>query len=280
MPSFFDQLVGTKPSVPQLPQLNLQAEAGKAIAGNLANLPAAETLIGQTNQFNRDQITQMLQATIPGYSNIASTASGNIESMLQGNIPKDVQDAIARADAASALTGGYAGTGASRNLVARDLGLTSLNLTQQGLSSAESWTKTMQSLYEPSMINVSSMFVSPMQQYQTDNEQNMQQFQRQWMQNQINAMPAPWAEDLKQFVYRAMAAYSGTSVGNNPYSTPGSFGGGLNTSSFEGGASGFSSDFGGTGGGLDVGGGGEGGAAIGLDSSGGGGFSGIGFGGF
>jgi len=227
MASFFEQLVGSKPNVPNLPTLNLQEEAKKAIGANTENLPAAEALTSATNLFTRQQITDMLNASVPGFSGMADTAGKNIEALLQGEIPQDVKDAISRSDAASSLTGGFGGTEASRNLVARDLGLTSLQLTSQGLSSAESWTKAMASLYEPSMLNVSSMFISPMQQYQTDNEQNQQQFQRQWMQNQINAMPAPWAEDLKQFLYRAMSAYSGTPVSNNPYSTPGSFGGGF-----------------------------------------------------
>lgn len=242
--SFLTDLVGSKPVVPNLPTLDLGTEAGKAIAANERNLPAAETLAGAANKFSQGQITDMLNATIPGYNQMTQTASSNIESMLRGEVPQDVQDAIARSDAASALTGGFGGTEASRSLVARDLGLTSLNLTQKGLSSAESWTRTMASIYEPSMMNVQSMFISPMQQYQTENEQNQQQFQRQWMENQIKAMPAPWAEDLKQFVYRAMAAYSGTSVGNNPYSTPGSFGGGLGDAGEGGAGFGGSTGFG------------------------------------
>ena len=227
MASFWQQLVGSKPKVPTLDKLDLGTEAGKAIAANQQNLPAAETLTSEANQFSRDEITKMLNQIVPGFSGMQGDISKNIEAELTGQIPDDVRDAIARSDAATSLTGGTGGTEFSRNLVARDLGLTSLQLTRSGLSSAESWTKTMASLYEPSQLNLSSMFISPMQQYQTENEQNMQQFQRQWMQNQIDAMPAPWAEDLKQFVYRAMAAYSGTSVSPNPYSTPGSFGGGL-----------------------------------------------------
>lgn len=225
--SFFTDLVGKKPTVPTLPTLDLGTEAGKAIAANQKNLPAAEQLTSEANQFSRDEITKMLNQIVPGFSGIQGDISKNIEAELTGQIPDDVRDAIARSDAATSLTGGTGGTEFSRNLVARDLGLTSLQLTRSGLSSAESWTRTMASLYEPSQLNLSSMFISPMQEYQTDNEQNLQQFQRQWMQNQIDAMPAPWAEDLKQFVYRAMAAYSGTPVKDNPYSTPGSFGAGL-----------------------------------------------------
>jgi len=227
MPSFLDTLVGAKPVVPTLPPLDLGTEAGKAIAANQKNLPGAEKLVGAANQFSIDQITKMLESVVPGYSKMVGSATANIASELKGEIPTDVAGQVQNSAAARALGGGFAGSGMHGDLVARDLGLTSLALTDRGLSSFENWTKTAASLYEPSMLNVGSMFVSPQQQASFDVEERNSQFQRDWMKSQIDAMPAPWAEDLKQFVYRAMSMYSGTSVPNNPYSTPGSFGGGL-----------------------------------------------------
>ena len=123
MPSFLSDLVGSKPKVPDLAKLNLGTEAEKAAKANLRNLPIDEALVSSTNRFTRDQITQMLESAIPGFSDIQGTASSNIESMLKGELPKDVSDAISRSTAASALVGGYGGTEAGRNLTARDLGL-------------------------------------------------------------------------------------------------------------------------------------------------------------
>jgi len=243
--SFLTELVGSKPTVPTLPSLSLSDEQAKAISSNQANLASSESLVSSANLFSRDQINQMLQAAIPGLSGMESSISGNIESELKGQLPADVKTEVTNAAAAKALSGGTSGSEFGRNIVARDLGLTSLDLTNQGLSSAENWMKTVSSIYEPSMMSVGSMFITPAQQASFDVEERNAQFQQQWMQNQINAMPAPWATDLKQFVYRAMSAYSGTSVDNNPYSTPGSFSG----DSFEGGAgmgsAGFGNDYGG-----------------------------------
>ena len=227
MADFLTSLVGSKPVVPNIPVVSLPTMQQQAIAANQAALPGAKSLASSANLFNIDQINKMLQQSIPGYGDITGNVAKNIQSLTAGQIPGDVQDAVTRGAAGRALSGGYGGTEAGNNLVARDLGLTSLELTQQGLSSAQSWMKTMDSLYAPGMMNLTSMFITPEQQYQATNQQNQQQFQQQWMQNQIDAMPAPWAEDLKQFVYRAMSAYSGTSVAPNPYSTPGSFGSGI-----------------------------------------------------
>lgn len=226
MPGFLSALVGSKPVVPTLSTLNLSTEQQKALTANLQALPGSEQIASQVDLFNQQQINQILESVIPNYQAITGQVSSNIQSLTQGQIPTDVSQAVQRSDAAQAVAGGYSGTQAETNLTARDLGLTSLDLTQQGLASAEGWMKTASSIYQPGMFNVSSMFVSPEQMASFDVGQEQMQFQQQWMSNQIAAMPAPWAEDLKQFVYRAMSAYSGTSVPNDPYSSYGSFGGG------------------------------------------------------
>lgn len=274
MADFFTSLVGSKPSVPTLPSLSLGSEQQKALAANLAVLPQSEQIAGQVDLFNQNQINQMLEQVIPNYKAITGQVSTNIGQLVQGQIPTDVSQAVQESAAASAVGGGYAGSEAQRNLVARDLGLTSLDLTQRGLASAESWMQTANQIYAPGQFNVASMFITPSQQASFDVEERNAQFQVQWMRNQIAAMPAPWATDLKQFVYRAMAAYSGTSVPSNPYSTPGSFGGGLSSSGFEGGGGSFGNSFGGDqGAGAGFGEGGEGGAGFGgsgVDFGGGG----------
>src|SRR5882672_351718 len=94
MPGFFQSLLGSKPVVPNLPTLDPATEAGKAIAGNKQNLPAAEGLVASANRFSQDQITSMLEGTIPGYKSMVASATGNIASELKGEIPKDVADQV------------------------------------------------------------------------------------------------------------------------------------------------------------------------------------------
>lgn len=180
-----------KPKVPEVEKLSLQTEQGKAISSNLANLPAAQNLASSSNKFSRDQILQMMREVMPNYDKITASASANIESLLRGEIPADVQQSVQNTAAARALGGGTAGSGSARNLVARDLGLTSLQLTGKGLSAAESWMKMSDQIYSPGMLNLSSMFITPMQMYATTNEQNTQEAQRRWLVNQIDAMPNP-----------------------------------------------------------------------------------------
>lgn len=219
---FFDDLVGRRPEVPDVPELSLPEEQRKAVEANLAIAPDAAKLA----TFSQEQINKMMEMAIPGFAGMRGQIAGNINALLRGEIPTDIGQEVKRQGAGRALMGGFAGTDAASKLVARDLGLTSLGLTREGLSSAESWIREMEQLYSPSQAIFTGMFVTPQQQFAAATQERNLQYQRDWLAEQIAAMPAPWAEDLKQFVYRAMSAYSGTPVKNNPYSTPGSFGGG------------------------------------------------------
>jgi len=125
----------------------------------------------------------MLQSGIPGYSSITNSVSGSIESMLKGEIPTDVSSQIQSSDAARSLAGGFGGTQLGGTLTARDLGLNSLNLISQGMSTAQSWLSTMDRILSPSMFNVSSMFITPQQQFQDTFQNQEAQFQRDYASN-------------------------------------------------------------------------------------------------
>lgn len=194
-------LGGTKkPSVPVWTDINLADEQQKAIKANLDALPNAESLASSTNAFNEEQILKMLQSAIPNYDQLSKSASNDLISLIKGELPQGVSDQVQNSAAARALGSGYAGSGMSRNLVARDLGLTSLQTIQQGLSSAEQWIRNMDALFAPGMLNVTSMFVSPQQMFSDTMANQENKWGVQWLKNQIKAMPDPQMEALGQFI--------------------------------------------------------------------------------
>lgn len=215
--SLLTELFGKRPDVPTVPKLDLGTEQQKAIAANQAALPGAEKLVGQANVFSRDQINQMLESVSPGYASMAARAGGVISDMISGKIPGDVSDAVQNSAAARSLGGGFAGSGMARNLVARDLGLTSLDLTQRGINSLQNWSRTMAAIYEPSMMSVSSMFISPMQQATFDVEERNLQLERDWLANQIAAMPDPTTSgmfnEIKGTVEKVIGMWGGGKMG-------------------------------------------------------------------
>lgn len=210
-------LIGGKPTIPAWNTIDLGEQQKKAISQNLDSLPGLENLASQTNQFGADQIQKLLEQVIPGYSAITTSESNNIQSLLKGEIPTDVSNAVQDSDAAKGLTGGFGGTGLSGKLTARDLGLTSLELTGKGLSSAESWIGQMDTISRPSRFNLASMFVTPQQQFQDT------------FQNQEAAFQRDYASNMNDFNYsfRQAAAKDFNSTANTVLSLAESYMGGM-----------------------------------------------------
>lgn len=111
-----------------MPGLDIGLSVGEA--GQLA--PKTRELESQRNAFNRAQLLESLGIQIPGYQEGQAQRTQNAMSLLRGELPPDLASQIQRNTASKALTGGYAGSQAARNLTARDLGRTSLDLQQAG----------------------------------------------------------------------------------------------------------------------------------------------------
>jgi uncharacterized membrane protein YgcG len=88
----------------------------------------------QINQQNMIQLESMMNQAMPGWQGMFNTMQGNTNQLLGGQVPTDVQQQIQRSAAFTSMMGGTAGagTGATGAITARDLGLTSLQMQQQG----------------------------------------------------------------------------------------------------------------------------------------------------
>lgn len=184
---------GSKPDVPIFQRVDPDAEQSAAIEGNLKNFEKASQLSTQTNVYNQQELRRMLRVAIPGYDDIVKKGSGLIQSYLAGEIPADVTQQIQRNAAERAGASGYGGSGMARNLEARDLGLTSLQLTQQGLDSASRWLAGIKNAAVPQAMSVSSMFLTPAQRINVGQANNAGQFNRDLMAAQVAAAPDPTA---------------------------------------------------------------------------------------
>lgn len=181
--SFTSALFGKKPSVPELTPLDLGKEQQLAIQQNISGLPAAGELASKTNLFNQQELTKMLEFAMPGYGSKKAKIGENITSMAAGEIPSDISEAVMRNANVRAMGGGYGGTRMAGNLTARDLGLTSLDLTQKGLDAASRWL----SMTAPKQFDASSMFVTPNTLMDVAFRNTENQFQRDYVKNQTDA---------------------------------------------------------------------------------------------
>lgn len=196
---------GNKPKVPKFEQVDTSKEQLSAIAGNAAAMPALNKLATDLNLFSQQQNDKMLENAFGGfYSSIKSQIGKNILSEVSGEIPTDVSEAVRRNSAAKSLYGGFGGTGMSRNLTARDLGLTSLDLTQKGLDSAGRW---MASGAKAPQFDLSGFLVSPQTRIQTQMFNSTNQFDRDWLANQVDAAPDPFMRALGQAFINDESSY-------------------------------------------------------------------------
>ena len=218
---FLNSIFGSTPKVPTFKPVDIGQAQKSAIGENTAALPGAESLASSATTFNQSQIAKMLEQNDPGFAGQSASIGKNISSEVAGQIPSDVSDALQKSTAAQALTGGFGGSGLSGNLLAKDLGLTSLDLIGMGTSSAESWASTVDKLFAPGNMDVTSMFISPQQQFQAETANAENQFNAQWLQNQVAAQPNPVTSGLFHFAVNegnqiastAASAYGGGSGG-------------------------------------------------------------------
>jgi hypothetical protein len=128
---------GSKPGVASYSATDLGTAADTAAKSNLSNMP---------------DIMAMLDKITPGFSEELKQGGKNTMALLRGEIPQDVQDLVRRNSAYQSLMGGYAGSGLSKALTARDFGRTSLDLMQLGGNSAQKWAGLSQASVAPFMV--------------------------------------------------------------------------------------------------------------------------------
>lgn len=225
--------------------INAQQEQRTAIQGNAASLQDSQSLAKRVNTFNQGEIQRMLELAMPGYAKLRDKGTAAITDFMSGEIPQDVSNAVRTNAASRALYGGFGGTGASRNLTARDLGLTSLDLMTKGLDSATRWIAQSRTL-APTM-DVTSMFLSPAQQINFATSERDKKLNYMNVKNQFEYASDPMRKveqdvnGIADMVGTALMAYMGGGVGAIGGMAGGAGGGGM-----------LGGMMGGSGGGFDI----------------------------
>ena len=198
---------GSKPKIPELKPIDFAKEQQQAIRQNIAALEPATELAKQTTAAEQTQLEAQLRRAIPGYDQMVQQASKNIGAALKGELPADVQAQIQRSTAGRALAGGFGGaSGFGRALTARDLGLTSLQLQNQGLAQAQNFIQQQRAFGMVQPFSVSSMFITPAQRIGAIQEQQARQYGQALTAAQVAAAPSP----MQQAAQSAFTGFGGT----------------------------------------------------------------------
>lgn len=207
--------------VPAAPNVDPSEAAGEAIAGNIKNLPAATSLGRRVDKATTDQYLAWLDKM--GLGGINSKVIENIKSLVSGELPSDVRNLISRSAAEKGIVRGTSGSEFDQYGELRDLGLTSLEVTNKGLDAASRWIA--QTNANAPRFNFSSMFISPAQQIATQQWNEVNRYNAQFLRNQIKMLPSN-AEMAGAQVLDYISTFATTAASYGTKSAMGSGGGG------------------------------------------------------
>lgn len=213
-------------NLPTYKKVDVGAEQQTTVNDNLSVLPSATKLTGQANAANVANAQAMYRSIIPDYDRLVAQASGLISDQLAGKLFGDEVSRSLSESAAKAVGGGFAGSGMWRNLTARDLGRTTYQVTQQGLTNAMNWLQTQRTMM-PQPLSVQSMFLSPAERVQWGIQQNQLEYESLLRQKLGQASPgvdAFWSNALQKTGGQLMGM--GGMMGGSGGGMLGGFGGG------------------------------------------------------
>lgn len=121
--------------------------ASSSLGFNLENFDSFSDMASRSNDQAVSDKLNMLESFMPNWDKERDIASNANISMMKGEIPADVRAQISRNSALRNLQSGQSyNPKSARKMTARDLGITSLDLIQQGQNQSKSWMQTLASL--------------------------------------------------------------------------------------------------------------------------------------
>jgi hypothetical protein len=201
---------GRKPKVPELKPIDFAREQQQAIQQNIASLEPATQLAQRTTAAEQSLLETQLRRAIPGYDQIVQQAGKTIGSRLRGEVDQDVQSQLQRAVAGRAVGGGFKdASGIRTNLLARDFGLTAMQIQNQGLAQAQNFIQQQRTFGMAQPFSVSSMFITPAQRIGAIQEQQARMYGRDLTAAQVAAAPSP----MQQAAQTALTNFGGVAGG-------------------------------------------------------------------
>jgi len=232
--TFPEMIHGKKPEVaPFIPTDPIEM-LKLLLSGEIKEWPQIE----QLSNLYQNYMLSAYEKAIPGFGDILKEGAAGTKSLLQeaqplikGQIPPDVASQVARSSAFQSLMGGSMGGPMGTALTARDLGLTSLNLMNQGANllttggnAAQRWQGIGSStILPPTASMYSPQWFTEYMAKQAAAKQATQQYA-----NNVAAAPDPVVSGIAGTVMNLVGAYLGHGMGggSNTLATsqPSSFG--------------------------------------------------------
>ncbi len=150
---------------------------GQAISSNIGNLGSLYGLGSSLNQFTAQQAPTSLNLNLPNYQQNLATQSQDVMSKLKGQIPQDVANQLQQFGAERGVGTGSIGSPNSDAATLRALGLTSLDIQNQGM---QQFGQQIAQTPQGAQFNPFNFLITPEQQQQAQYQANL-----------LNAAPVP-----------------------------------------------------------------------------------------
>jgi hypothetical protein len=208
-----EAILGRKnPQVPNAPKVDPQVAQRQSISGNQAALPGSEELAGDVNQFNVDQRRSMLGAD---YWKLKNQGDSVLGSWLGGQLSPDVGSAIRRGSNVRAQSGGYGygGPGSMKDyLEGRDIGRGADEFQARAMGILPGYMGATTAIQMPKQFDPVAEFISPGQQMDAQQWNEENRFKRDWLNNQMKALPDPLMAALANTVGNVADPTSGAMI--------------------------------------------------------------------
>ena len=208
--SLLKEIFGSRPDLPRFRPINIDEEVTKTLSTNRANLGEATALARDTAKADVDIALQSLDQFAPGSRDVINGLVSNLQSGLRGELPQDTIRFVSDRANARSFAGGFGGSGAGRNLGLRDLGLTSLQRSNQAIAQANQSLALFGNL-APRSFSVGSSFLTPTQRISALQAERNAQFQADSQRAIANAQPNPVIASLADSAARLGGAAIGAS---------------------------------------------------------------------
>ena len=186
----FSSIFGKKPKMPEFTPVSYSDAQKDSIAMNRASVGEAGEMTKEAWEADWAVKEKALKDAIPGYEEMVTGEKDIISDMMAGKLPKSVQDRLKDRRASLGIGGGYAGTQFAGAQTARDLGISELDLIQQGLGQSAAYTQR-RGAEMPVVQSVYSMFSTPQQTLAHRTSERNLKFQRDTAASKIAAAPSP-----------------------------------------------------------------------------------------
>lgn len=206
-------IFGKRPKVPDFVPVSIDEQQMGAIRGNVDAIGEIGELARLQQATDQETLEQGIRSAFPDYDEYVSGTQNVIQRLMSGEVPEQVRQQVQNMRAAMGVARGGAGSQRLQFATARDLGLTSLDLTMRGLQTGSQFFQQQRNLGMANPMSATSMFQTPaMRLSHATSERNLK-FQRDTMHEKVQASPNPIYQGLAGLAMQAAGMAFGGPAG-------------------------------------------------------------------